>query len=195
MGTSYLVLWSADRINALRKHNELGATPRVLFGTKHAAAPPSQYGIETGDIIFIVMLQKGIVSIVSRVDVARIITVEGFLHSLDMTEDERALDAPSLIAKLRAERPSLGHALPSGCCAEEAVIPSSATPFRDDVPIPSHVLKAMRFRDKQGNERALEVKDGLLAKPLSIQGHYYRLTEPAAASLSRVVEEAHEGWI
>ena len=58
---SFLVLWSADRITALRNRGELGQVPRVLYGSPHTSAPRlTRYGVSPGDTVYVVMLAKGV---------------------------------------------------------------------------------------------------------------------------------------
>ena len=191
--TAFLVLWSADRIKALRQRGELGQPPRVLYGSPHGSAPKlTRYGVAPGDAVYVVMLAKGVVSIVTRIEVAEIIDVDAFMQRLGVDAADRALHLWAMIDKLARARRELGHALPFGC-VDEAAIPARATPMRVDVPIGPDILGALRFCDKRGAERGLPLVDGKLTKANSIQGHVYRLTPASAALLARVVDDAPAG--
>lgn len=191
--TSFLVLWSADRIKALRDRGELGQVPRVLYGSPHTSAPRlTRYGVSPGDAVYVVMLAKGVVSIVTRIEVAEIITIDAFMQRLGVSAADRALHLWTMYDKLARERPELGHALPFGC-VDEAAIPANATPMRVDLPIPPEILQAVRFCDKRGVERGLPLVEGRLTKTTSIQGHVFRLSLASAAQLATVVAGASQG--
>jgi hypothetical protein len=190
MPDAYLVAWAQDRVKLLAR--EVGRPVRVLYGSPHQSAPSlRRYGISTGDTVFIVGQKQGVVSILSRVRVKVVVSAQDFFREgLKLPSKDLALAEDHLWAledKLRGERPELGHQLPFGC-VDEAAIPTDATPIRTDQIIPPKVLGAIRLRDARGRERALPVENGRLQKPMSIQGHYFRLVPASAALLDAVVD-------
>jgi hypothetical protein len=191
MSESYLLLWTQDRLSALKKHDQLGKPLRVLYGSPHSSAPSlRRYHIEGGDRIFIVGFKKGALTLVCRIRIREIIELRQYLRDhLRLPPGDCEMHVWALEKKLAAERPELGHQLPFGC-VDEAAIPDDSTPLRLDVAIPPETLATLQFCDSRGRVRGLPVENGLLKKSISIQGHYFRLTPDSVAALDRVIANA-----
>ena len=188
MAESFLVLWSQDRIKSLKAKGELGTPLRVVYGSPHQSAPSLlRYGVTSGDTIFVVGLKGGALHLISKVQVAQIVSADDFFRDhLRLPPAELNLRLWELEKRLALSRPELGHMLPFGC-VDEAAIPSASMPIRLDMPVPESVLAAVRFRSKKGEERSLHLEDGKLKTSTSIQGHYLRLTPDSAAALEAVL--------
>jgi hypothetical protein len=126
-----------------------------------------RYGLGPGDIVFVMGIRAGELLLLARVRLERVIPASEYRP---------------------VERPLLGHQQPFGC-VDEAGLVAAATPLRLDVIVPTSILEQLQLRNTRGQERALPLKDGRV-KPLSIQGHFFRLTERAADVLERFLAQA-----
>ena len=81
MAESFLVLWSQDRIKSLKAKGELGTPLRVVYGSPHQSAPSLlRYGVTSGDTIFVVGLKGGALHLISKVQVAQIVSADDFFR-------------------------------------------------------------------------------------------------------------------
>ena len=190
MATSFLVLWSQDRLARLKKAGELGKPLYVLYGSPHISAPSlARYGVTTGDSVYIVGMKLGALLLVARVKLGSLMAVgEFFRDHLGVSHADAALHIWDLEKKLARERPELGHALPFGCVNEAALVADS-TPTRLDLEVPLDVAERISFRTQKGAVRALSLQAGKV-RAITIQGHYLRLVPDAAAALDRLLANA-----
>ena len=185
---SYLLLWPQRRIDQLKKNGEVGQPLEVLYGSPHSSAPSlRRYGIESGDHVYVVGLRAGVVYVVARIEVEKVIsTDEYFRDYLRLPARDLKLHLWDMEEKLARDRPQLGHRLPFGC-VDEAAVAASSSPVTLDAPIPVDVLAALRFRTKRGEERSLPLEQGLLRKLPALQGHFHRLTPETVPLLEGLV--------
>jgi len=188
MSQSFLVHWAKPRLELLKKRGEVGTALTMMYGSPHGSAPSlKRYGVSVGDALYIVGVAAGRLSLVTRAEVASLISADEYFRAhLKLPATLLKLHLWSLEERLGEERPELGHRLPFGC-VDEAALFSSATPVILDRFIPTHVVGALRFRTKKGEERALPLEDGLLKKLVALQGHLHRLTPETAPLLDRLL--------
>jgi hypothetical protein len=188
MSQSYVFLWAQKRLDQLKKNGEVGTALTMMYGSPHSSAPSlRRYDVSPGDTVFIVGLKVGLLYLVTRVRIGELITADQYFRDhLKLPEAELKLHLWALEDKLWKERPELGHRLPFGCVDEVALL-VSATPVTLDMPIPTEVTAALRFRTKKGEERSLPLVNGLLKKQSALQGHIHRLTPETAPLLEALV--------
>jgi hypothetical protein len=195
---SYLLLWPQRRIDQLKKNGEVGQPFEVIYGSPHGSAPSlRRYGIEGGDHVYVVCLKAGVVYIVARIEVEKVISADEYFRDyLRLPARDLKLHLWDLEEKLARGRPQLGHRLPFGCVDEAAVVVSSS-PIALDAKVPADVLAALRFRTKRGEERSLPLEQGLLRKLPALQGHFHRLTPETAPLLEGLVasHRRHEAGV
>lgn len=186
MPKAFLLSWSGDRCSALKRRGELGKPIEVLYGSPHTSAPSlHRYQVGPGDIVYIVAMRSGELFLVTRLVIREIVCVKEYLRRLGVSEAILALHLFDLEEQLKTLRPELGHRLPFGC-VDEAALPSVSTPARLDLQIPSAALQRLVFRTMRGIERGLALREGKMAKPSTLNGHFFRLTEASAAVLEAV---------
>ncbi len=188
MSQSYLILWPQKRIDRLKKDGEVGQPLEVLYGSPHGSAPSlRRYSIDAGDDVYVVGLKAGVVYVVVRLEIEKVISADDYFRDhLRLPAKDLKLHLWDLSEKLAREKPQLGHRLPFGCVDEAAVVASSS-PVTLDVAVPADVLAALRFRTKRGEERSLPLEEARLRKLAAIQGHFHRLTPETAPLLERLV--------
>jgi hypothetical protein len=188
MSQSFVLHWSQNNLDLLKKRGEVGTSLTMMYGSPHSSAPSlRKYGVGPGDFIYIVGLKAGRLSLVTRLEVASLITAdEYFRHHLKLPERLLKQHLWALEEKLWKERPELGHRLPFGCVDEVALL-SSATPVTLDALIPVEVVAGLRFRTKKGEERALPLEKGLLKKLSALSAHIHRLTPETAPLLQKLL--------
>jgi hypothetical protein len=193
MADSFTVLWTNDWCDRLKKHGATGQPLCVLFGGAHQSAPSfTRFGVEPGDFIYPVGIRRGRLSIIARMKVGAIVSVEDYLRGFlsDMGIDPYD-DLSDIRDPLLKEHPELEHRIPRGCVYEAALAePRTGTPIRFDVAVPPHLLERLRFRSRRGERGLKYVEDGLLKRPNSLQGGVYRLSLESAGELERLVQGA-----
>jgi len=160
---SFTVLWTSDHCNAIRRGVPRDARLDVLFGGPHQSAPSFvRYGVREGDLVYPVRVLKGELFLVSRMRVARIITVREYL-----------------LEHLGVDYPNEPHRIPSRY-VDEAVIGAEGEPIRFDRRFPGERLEHLRFVSKKSERGLKYIENGLLKRAISLQGGVYRLAPQSA---------------
>ncbi len=189
MAGTFIVLWTQDRCRRLKQVGEEGKPLEVLFGGHHQSAPGfTRFGVQPGDAICPVLVRDGVLHVVARLRVERMLSVADYLHEfIPLSPSELALPAWKLPEELFRTRPELGHRIPLGCL-DEAVVGTGDAVMQFDRPLSPKQLTKLRLVTRNGQERELKyVEDGRLLKVFTLQGRVYRLAPASAAMFDQVL--------
>ena len=189
MSNSYLIMWPMSRIEDLNKHQEIGQPLVVFFGSPHASAPSlKKYGVTSGDRVFIVFVQKGVIYLLCRFTVGRLMTELDYARDyLNVSAEDLTLHTWTLWEKLAKEQPNLGQRQPWGC-VDEATIPLASSLTKLDQVIPVEVLERLQFVTKRGEIRSLPLVNGQFKKINALHGHFHRLHENSVGLLDAIID-------
>lgn len=189
MADAYTMFWTRERCDALRCLGWAGRPLETLFGGQHTSEPSFLHaGVRSGDIVYPIAVRAGVLYLLGRTRVRRILAYEDFVKqrpdlfppsfSEQLAFDDRFLAARRAILAL------------APTCTNEAVECEDSTPLRFDRAVPPDVLARLRFRS-QRSERDLSrhLRDGRLVQSLGVQG-IYRLSESSARELETLVLSA-----
>jgi hypothetical protein len=173
MPDAFTVLWTHATCRALRGAGHEGARPPVAFSGAHTSLP-AWSGARAGDAVYALHVNRGEVSVVSRMRV------------VDLERGDCCGPAPATW-----NDPAFpGHGdwwmLGAGGCGASAVH-VDATPVRFDRPVPGELLGRLTWRNRRNRTRVLKhVVDGRLEHAITLQG-FYRLTPESADELAELV--------
>jgi hypothetical protein len=154
----------------------------VVYGGPHTSAPSlRKYGVEPGDAVHVVMLKDGALHLIATLLVREIVSVGDYLVSIGLPDSVARLPLFELEERLDAERPDLGHRLPQGCVDEAAV--GEGTEIRFDRRLAPQTVERIEFVSRRGQRRRIGIEGGRV-RPMSIQGHLFRLSPESAKLLS-----------
>ena len=193
MGDSFTTYWSRHEFVAARDKAPPGFRLRVLFGGPHVSLPSlRRAGVRPGDWIYPVHVKDGLLHVLGRMKVARVLTEAEFLEEL-------ARDGPNAeIAKHMVRPPGRmpptltylahvdTHAFLSPTCTDEAALGAEGTPLWFDLVAPREVVESLRYRSQRGERPLRHVADGKLTSISGVQG-LYRLAPSSAAALADLV--------
>jgi len=195
MANAFLVVFPRWRFKEYMRAGCVGQRLRVLFGGPHQSAPSFKtFGVLPGDSVYPVSVRSGVMHIVGRLDLDRILPVTRYLAMrFGMPADDNFpwWDA---VDRLLAMKPKLLPLLPRGCITEAAV-GKGRTTIRFDRAVPGEVLERLRLTSRTGPERALRyLENGQLKSVQTLLGRLYRLTDQSAEEFTqlyaRLVHEA-----
>src|SRR5688500_2604680 len=179
MPEAYTILWTGDYCRSLKKAGDAGKPISVLFGGEHLSAPSlRRFGVEPGDCVFPIMVQKGLLYVLAGVIVDRYIDLKDYaVEHLGIERSALVGLHDYQIKQLIVERcGELGHRMPYGCGTEVALTESS-TPLRLDRVFPAELLSHIQFCPRRGKPVGLNhVKDGKITTSVSLQGCFRRLS-------------------
>ena len=209
MSEAYTMFWTHDRCDALRRLGALGKPLEVLFGGPHISEPSfMRAGVRPGDAVYPIAVRAGVLSVLARVRVRRILSLENYIAARrdlfapylaeppawfnELREARRTLDfdvvqATDAFNRYCKEHPELRYLAPT--CTSEVVEceEGGGTPLRLDLAVPPDLLLRLRYRSLRG-ERDLHkyIRDGRLVQSLGVRG-IYRLSEPSAREVAALV--------
>ena len=185
MTKAYTVLWTKFYYELLRKAGDEGKPLTVLFGGIHQSAPSLAHaGIDTGDVVFPLVVYKQTIHVIAGAVVREFIDLDDYIlkHLRLKLEDRRGWHGFGGAGWPPNATIPLGHRQPYGCGTEVALVERS-TPARFDVTVPPDKLASIAFCPRKGQPIALRhVEDGRLTKSISLQGSARRLC-PGSANL------------
>lgn len=186
MSNSYLVLCSRNKEACLIQAGYVGRPLDVWFGGLHTSAPRfSTFGVQPGDTVYPVAVRRGLMHLVTRLEVAELMTVRRYLATRFGVPEGDAVRCWEQVDRLAAERPELRPVLPLGCLDEAAV--GAGTAVRFDRAVPGEALERLRLQSRTGPERGLRyLEDGRLKKVQTLLGRIYRLSEPSAEEFAEL---------
>ncbi len=194
MADSYTILWANDRIQQIIKHRQEGVRLEVLFGGPHSSEPSfRRYGVKEGDCIYPLRVSKGILYVMGRLKVKRLISLEEYIEQYPhvFAEGERGPYPMATLQSYLARHPEQGYLAPT--CTEEVAIGEEGTALRLDVAIPPDLLERLRFRSQKKERGLKHIENGRLKSVVSLQGGYYRLAESSAQEIHELLKGKLEG--
>ncbi len=139
-----------------------GACLAVLFGGPHQSAPSfARFGVREGDFVYPVRVHKGVLFVIARMRVERIVPLGDYSFDPAGAADR----------------------IPFGC-VDEVAIGTEGEPIRFDRRFPGERLEHLRFVSKHGDRGLKYVENGLLKRAVSLQGGVYRLAAESAAEFA-----------
>ncbi len=172
MAESYLVLWTQDRVRDLKRAGDGGKPLQVLFGGVHLSCPGyTNHGVVQQDLVYVVSVRAGRLYLLGRMKVRDILPVDEY------REKHRPLLGPD--APL--------HARQCDGCLSEALLGVEGTPLRFTRGVPVEVLERLRFRNKRGEERGVQLENGRFNSG-TIQGHVMRLAPGSARDFEALLD-------
>jgi hypothetical protein len=188
MSDSYTVLWSRAQIQSLQKYNPHGARLEVMYGGPHTPEPSfRRFGVQAGDFIYPLWVYQGIVYVLGRMKVKRLISLVDYFEEYPQLFEgcERGAYPMATFDNYLKVHPERRFLAPS--CTDEVAIGEEGTPIRLDVAIPSDLLVRLRFRSRRGERGLKHIENGKLTHTISLQGGIYRLQDESAHQMERLV--------
>jgi len=192
MADSYTTLWSSERCRRIKQAHQVGAKLSLLFGGPHTSEPSfSRAGVKSGDYVYPIRVQDGILSIIGRMRVREILPLEAYLTTYahlfaDCTRKNNIAWAEDLLDQYFSKHPEQRYLRYT--CTEEVVLGEEGTAIRFDIAVPPEQLTHIRFRSQRRERGIKYVENGKLKNVLSLQG-IYRLTEQSAQDCERLLLE------
>ncbi|MBN1148412.1 MAG: hypothetical protein JXA78_14225 [Anaerolineales bacterium] len=188
MEDSYTTLWSNDRIQQIRKYHQEGARLEVLFGGPHSSEPSfSRYGVKEGDYIYPLRVYKGVLCVIARMRVRRLITLQEYIEQYPQifAHCEKGQWPMATLENYLALHPEKRYLAPT--CTSEVAIGEEGTPIRLDVIVPPELLERLRFRSRKRERGLKHIENGRLKHAISLQGGVYRLAEHSAQEVEALL--------
>jgi hypothetical protein len=194
MPNSYLVLCSRHKQACLERAGYVGRSLSVWFGGPHQSAPRfSTFGVQQGDIVFAVAVRGGVMHLVTRFQVAKLLPLRTYLATRFGLPEADGVRWWEEVDRLAERHPELAPELPLAMCLDEAAV-GRGTAVRFDRPIPGEVLERMRLKSRSGPERGLRyLEAGRLMKVQTLLGRVYRLAESTAEDFAALHASLSKG--
>jgi hypothetical protein len=174
-GSGYVIYWTADTVNLIRKAGELGQPLQVILGGFPTSKPPlGRYGIEAGDRIYAVSVRKGAFHLIASMTVDELVDVNAYLSRLDVEAEQSG-----------GHRSLWDH-------AGEVALGRDGTPLDLRRVIRPEDVATITFQPKRGAARPISHVDGVIQQTTGLTGHYLRLTPEAEALFRRVLARQNE---
>jgi hypothetical protein len=187
LGDSYTTLWSQDRIRDLKRHRQEGVRLTVLFGGPHTSLPAfRRYGVHEGDWIYPIYVRQGVLHVIGRMRVRRILSLEDYIaENPDLFAGCAQEPAPMLtLLDYLEHHPEQRYLAPT--CVEEVALGEQGTPIRLDVAAPGELVERLRFRSRRRERGIKHVENGRIKRVISLQG-IYRLAPESAEALEALL--------
>jgi hypothetical protein len=184
---SYTVFWTRDRSNTLRRLGWAGRQVETLFGGPHTSEPSFLLaGVHTGDLVYPITVCAGVLSVLGRARVRRILTLTEYVEQhADLFSPGLPGSSTQAFERYRAAHPAVAALAPT--CTSEVVECEENIPLRFDLTISPDLLARLRYRSlRRERDLSQHLRDGRLVHSVAIQG-IYRLTEPSAHELEALV--------
>ena len=191
MADTYLLLWSQERVKQMKAQAQDGEVLTVLFGGPHQSEPGfRRFGVKEGDYLCPVMVSGGVLYLLGRMRVQRLLSIEEYVAQNPETFADYASSwGASWTLKLwQDEHPQYRYLAPT--CTSEAALGVEGTPLGTMVAVPPDVLEAVRFRFKKGERGIRNVVDGRLKSHADLDGRASRLSEASALQFQAVLAGA-----
>lgn len=186
MADAYTMFWTRERCDALRRLGWAGRPLETLFGGPHTSEPSFlRAGVRSGDTVYPIAVRAGVLFILGRTRVRRILAFEDFVKQRPDLFPPSFSEQLAFDDRFRAARQAIRALAPT--CTDEAVECEDSTPLRFDLAVSPDLLARLRFRS-QRRERDLHrhLRDGRLVQSMGVQG-IYRLSESSASELEALV--------
>ncbi|GAP12721.1 hypothetical protein LARV_00457 [Longilinea arvoryzae] len=187
MSDSFTTLWTKDRCALLRQFNLVGTTFDTLFGGPHTSEPGfRRAGVKTGDYIYPVWVNKGILYILTRMQVKTILPLAEYIQSFPgvFAGCERSAWDSFTFENYLKLHPEKRIFAPS--CTDEVILGEDSLPIRLDVAVPAAMLEQIRFRSQKRERGLRHIVDGRLKSVIGLHG-IYRLSPPSAGRFAELL--------
>jgi hypothetical protein len=164
------------------RHHQANAQLQVLFGGPHSSEPRfSRFGVKPGDYIYPVHLLDGVLYVLGRMKVRRLMPLIDYLAENRETfgVGEKREVSHRIFQNWLEAHPEMRYL--AWTCSDEVVLGEEGTTIRFDVSVPSILMERLRFRSRRGERGLKHLVDGRLKSSISLQGGIYRLSEESAA--------------
>ena len=191
MSDSYTSYWSKGRCEQMRARAPVEERLTLLFGGPHQSQPVfRRFGVKVGDYIYPVTVSGGILFILGRMRVRRLLSIDEFIAENPQTFAgfESNFGAEATFDRWRQAHPEFGYLAPT--CTSEVALGEEGTPLGLKVAVPADVLEGLRFCSQRGERGVKHVVDGRLKSILSFDGGTYRLSEASACQFEAVLAGA-----
>jgi hypothetical protein len=188
MADSFTTLWTRDRCRALLHYQREGTSFNTLFGGPHTSEPSfRRAGVQAGDTIYPVRVEKGILYIISRMRVKEILTIDEYIERFPdlFIGCERTPWATITFDNYLKLHPELHFLAPT--CTLEVVLGDDSTPICLNRAVPSEVLERLRFRSQRRERSLKQIEDGRITSVIGLQG-IYRLSKASADDFARLLQ-------
>jgi hypothetical protein len=186
MGESYVTLWSKERCREVDSFGDKGPL-MVVFGGPHSSMPSVSH-LKGGDLIYIVAISGGILFLVGRMKIVRVMDSEAAMDVLlpTMAPDTGSWD--EYYKRLPAKSPTIGHRIPSvNSCTREAALGEEGTEIRFDRPVPAGLLAEILLGPKGRETPPKGLKNNKLTTTFSFQGRVRRLHPESAKIFDHIL--------
>ena len=159
-----------------------------MFGGPHSSLPSFRcYIVQPGDIIYPVRVSKGILYILGRMKVKKLISLEEYIErNLNLFGQREKSEIPMVtFGNYLAFHPEQQYLAPT--CVEEVALGEEGTAIQLNVMLPPDLLERLRFRSQKRERGLKHIVNGKLTKVITIQGGYYRLTEGSAEDVEALL--------
>jgi hypothetical protein len=191
MSDAYTVLWTKDRCRHLKQSGQVGSKLTVLFGGPHLSQPRfSRFGVKPGDYLYLIHVADGVLYILGRMRVKRLLTPEEYVAANPrmFRECEDKEDAGGTLDNWLKAHPQKRYLIWS--CTDEVAVGKEGTRIRFDIALSPQELEGLRFRSKRGERGLKHVEGGQLKRVIGLDGGVYRLSPHSAALFERLVDAA-----
>jgi hypothetical protein len=194
MPDAYTVLWTKDRCQLLKKTGQVGARLKVLFGGPHLSQPRfSRFGVKPGDYIYPVHVTDGVLHILGRMRVKRLLPLEEYIAAnprLFAGCEDPEYPGGGILENWLNAHPAMRYLVWS--CTDEVAVGREGTPICFDVALSPTELEGLRFPSRKGERGLKYIEGGRLKKVLGLDGGVYRLSPESAALFDRLVGGPNE---
>lgn len=186
MSDSFTTLWTKDRCRLLRQFNLVGTTFDALYGGPHTSEPSfTRAGVKSGDYIYPVWVNRGILYLITRMRVQKILPLKAYIESVPdvfLGCERSPWDSLTFenYLKLHPEKRIFAPT-----CTDEVVLGEESAPIRLDVAVPPSVLEQLRFRSQKRERGLRHLVDGRITSVIGLHG-IYRLSKSSADQFAQL---------
>ena len=189
MPDGFTLLWSKERWKQVQTQAPAGEYLNLLFGGPHQSGPGfRKYGVRPGDSIYPVTVSAGVLYLLGRMKVERLLSIDEYVAENAETFASYHSDWGAGLTFHNWQKANPNDSYLAPMCTDEAALGSEGTPLGIKVAVPADILTGLRFRSRQSERPIKYVVDGRLKSAISLQGATYRLTEESAQQLEAVLQ-------
>ena len=186
---SYTLLWSKARCEQVKAQASAGEPLSILFGGPHQSEPGfRKFGVTAGDFIYPVTVSAGVLYILGRMKVSRLLSIDEYIgeNAETFAGHKSSFGGGATFGNWRIAHPELSYLAPT--CTEEAAV-GEGTPLGMRVPVPADILVGLRYRSQKGERTIKYIVDGFLKSVVSLQGGTYRLSDASAQKFEELLKQ------
>ena len=186
MSSAYTVLWAKEFRDEVCRAGDEGKPLTVLFGGAHQSCPSlARAGVTSGDIVFPVFVQNGLLHIIAAAVAKEFIGIEAYLRE-HLRLETAGVPEHQIRETIETKLGSLGHRMRYVCGAEVLLVERSS-PIRFDMLVPPEKLEEVLFCPRKGPQAGLNhIESGKLKSAISLQGNVRRMCPQTARLFSEL---------